>query len=93
MKNRRYTKKRESNKEIIYLFITWMTWIILVELKGLPWWLSGKESTCNAGDAEDVGSIPGSGRFTGGRNGNSSSILAWRIPWTEEPHGVTKNRT
>ena len=26
-----------------------------------------------------------------------SSILAWRIPWTEEPsglvHGVTKNRT
>ena len=27
---------------------------------GLPQWLSGKESACNAGD---VGSIPGSGRF------------------------------
>ena len=29
---------------------------------GLPRWLSGKESTCNAGDP---GSIPGSGRSTG----------------------------
>ena len=34
---------------------------------GLPWWLSGKESTCNAGDA---GSIPGLGRFPGGGNDN-----------------------
>ena len=30
--------------------------------KGLPWWLIGKESTCNAGDPS---SIPGSGRSTG----------------------------
>ena len=38
----------------------------------------GKESACNAGD---LGSIPGEG------NGMAihSSILAWRIPWTEEP--------
>ena len=28
-------------------------------IPGLPWWLSGKESPCNAGD---VGLIPGSGR-------------------------------
>jgi len=27
---------------------------------GLPWWVSGKESTCQAGDA---GLIPRSGRF------------------------------
>ena len=32
----------------------------------------------NAGDTRDWGSIPGSGRF-------HSNILAWRIPWTEEP--------
>ena len=32
----------------------------------LPKWLSGKESTCNAGD---VGSIPESGRFPGGGHG------------------------
>ena len=33
---------------------------------GLPWWLSSKESTCNAEAAEDAGSIPGSGTSLGG---------------------------
>ena len=33
----------------------------------LPWWLSGKESACNAGDP---GLIPGSGRSPGVGNGN-----------------------
>ena len=37
---------------------------------GLPWWLSCKESACNAGDAGDAGSIPGLGRPPGGGNGN-----------------------
>ena len=32
-----------------------------------PWWLSNKESTCNAGDA---GSIPGLGRSSVIGNGN-----------------------
>ena len=40
-------------------------------LKGLPWWLSGKESSYNAEDAGNAGSIPGSGRSLGGVNGNS----------------------
>ena len=39
----------------------------------------------SAGDIGDVGSIPGSGRSSGGENATHSSILAWRIPWTEEP--------
>ena len=30
-----------------------------VWVHGIPWWLSGKESAYNAGDAGDVGSIPG----------------------------------
>ena len=34
---------------------------------GLPWWLSSKESACNAGDS---GLIPGSGRSLGEGNGN-----------------------
>ena len=34
---------------------------------GLPWWLSSKESACNAGDP---GLIPRSGRYPGGRHGN-----------------------
>ena len=38
----------------------------------------------------DVGSIPGLGRSPGEGNGNPlhSSILAWEIPWTEEPGGL-----
>ena len=35
-------------------------------------------------NAGDVGSIPGLGRSPGEGNGNHSSILAWREPWTEE---------
>ena len=41
-----------------------------------------KNPPANAGD---VGSIPGSGRSPGEGNGNHSSILTWRIPWTGEP--------
>ena len=40
-------------------------------LLGLPRWLSYKESACNAGNAEDAGSILGSGRSPGGGHGNS----------------------
>ena len=47
-------------------------------LNGLPLWLTGKESNCNAGD---LGLITGSGRSPGQGNGNP---LDWRIPWTEE---------
>ena len=52
---------------------------------GLPRWLSGKNPPANAGDAGDTGSIPGLGKSPGVGNGNHSSILAWKIPWTEEP--------
>ena len=46
--------------------------------------------SANEGDA---GSIPVSGRAPGEEMATHSSILAWEIPWTEEPgrlHGVTK---
>ena len=51
----------------------------------LPRCFNGKECTCNAGD---LGLIPGSGRSSGGRMVMQYSILAWRIPWTEEPGGL-----
>ena len=38
----------------------------------------------NAGDIGDAGSISRLGQSPGG----GSSILAWRIPWTEEPSGL-----
>ena len=39
----------------------------------------------NIGDIRDAGSIPGSGRSSGDGNGSPLHILAWEIPWTEEP--------
>ena len=48
--------------------------------------LSGEESACNAGAvAGATGSIPGLGRRLRDGNANPLSILAWEIPWTEEP--------
>ena len=47
-----------------------------------------KNLPANAGDARDAGSVPELGRSPEGENGNHSSILAWRIPWTEEPGGL-----
>ena len=39
-------------------------------------------------NARDAGSIPGSGRSLAEEMATHSSILAWRIPWTEEPGGL-----
>ena len=44
-----------------------------------------KKPSGSAGDIRDRGSIPGSGKSLGGGHETHSSILAWRIPWTEEP--------
>ena len=53
----------------------------------------GKESTCNAGDRGDVGLIPALGRSTGRDMATHSSILAWRIPLTEELGGLQSMRS
>ena len=52
---------------------------------GLPWWLQKVKNLPNVGD---MGSVPGWRRFPGGGHGIHSSILARRIPWTEEPGGL-----
>ena len=46
-----------------------------------------KNPPANAGHTRDKGSIPESGRSPGVGSGNHSSILAWKIPWMEEPCG------
>ena len=43
----------------------------------------------SAGEARDPGSIPGSGRSPEEGMATHSSILAWRILWTEEPGGYS----
>ena len=46
-----------------------------------------KNSPANAGDIREAGSIPGLGSLEEGM-ATHSSILAWRIPCTEEPDGL-----
>ena len=64
---------------------------------GLPRWLSGKESACNAGNARDAGSIPGSGRSPEGGNGNPLQYSCLdnsidRGAWRATVHGVAKSQ-
>ena len=65
---------------------------------GLPWWLSGKESACNAGD---TGSITELGRSPGGGHGNplqhsclenqhGQRSLAGYSPWGRKESDTTE---
>ena len=47
-----------------------------------------KSLPADAGDARDAGVIPGSGRSFEKEMTTHSSILAWRVPQTEEPGGL-----
>ena len=64
----------------------------------LPRWLSGKESTCSAGDIGSMGSIPGLGRPPVFENGNLLQY-SWlgssmdRGAWRATVQGVTKSQT
>ena len=60
----------------------------------VPWWLRGKESTCNAGDAS---LIPGSERSPGEGNGNPLQYTCLGNPmdrgvWQATVHGVARVR-
>ena len=56
------------------IYFEYLKYVVLcvynTQEKSLPDAARGKESTCKAGDARDVGSIPELGRFPGGGNGN-----------------------
>ena len=63
---------------------------------GLSWWLSGKESACNAGSAGNVWETRvlslGSGKSPGGRNGNLLQYSCLENPmdrraWRATVHG------
>ena len=73
-----------TSKSLMHIFIQMIGCIY--KNVGLPWRLSGKESACSAGDPR---SIPGLGRSAG--EGDGYPILAWRIPWTEEPGGLPRD--
>ena len=59
-----------------------MEFHVLIAHMGLPGGLYSKESACNEGDS---GLIPGWEDPLEEGMATLSSVLAWRIPWTEEP--------
>ena len=62
-----------------------MAFISTSDSMGFP---GGSEVKASAYNAGDLGSIPGPGRSPGEGKQTHSSILAWRIPWMEEPGGL-----
>ena len=56
-----------------------MKLILALLVKNLP---------ADTGDTRDVCSIPGSGRSLEYEMATHPSILAWKLPWTEEPVGL-----
>ena len=63
---------------------------------GLPWWLSGEESACDAEDAGDPGSIPGSGRSPEEGHGDPLQYSCLETPmdrgtWWATVHGFTES--
>ena len=88
-------------RELFYIFCISLKNVYLIEcgfsylflhlpyynvVLGFPHSSVSKKSACNAGD---LGSIPGLGRSPLEKEmAIHSSILAWKIPWTEEPGGL-----
>ena len=55
--------------------------ILVISVMGFP----AVKKPANAGDMD---SVPGSGISLEKETATHSSILAWEIPWTEEPGGL-----
>ena len=70
----------------------WHIWasitVAVNHINGFPGGASGKEPACQCGRHRDAGSIPGSGDALEEGMATHSSVLAWRIPRTEEPGGL-----
>ena len=95
------TTKREKDKSLG----TWKRVVIITDHRiwarlgrGLLQWLRGKESTCDAGVAEDVSLIPGLGRSSGGGKGNplqyscQKNFMDSRTWWCTI-HSIAKSQT
>ena len=59
---------------------------------GLPPRFTGKESSCNAGDTGDLGSIPGSGRSPGEGNDNQLQYSCLENPMDRGACWATDHR-
>ena len=83
-----------------WLLLSVLLWIwssLRIQL-GFPGGSVGKESTCDAGDMEDMGSIPALGKSLGRGHGNPLQDPALENPmdrgaWWASVHRVAKSQT
>ena len=68
----------ELNFRFIPVYLNWASQVALVV----------RNPSAGAGGIRDLSPAPGLGRSPGGGHGKPS-IFAWRIPWLEEPGGLT----
>ena len=73
------------SKSVINWSYIWVECRVNSRENQLSRWLSGKESSCQAGH---VGLIPGPRDPLEKELATHSSILVWKIPWTEETGGL-----
>ena len=91
---REVPRHSSPHPRIFYLsifFFLHSSFFLLIEvwlLHGSPWWLSSKESACNARAAGDLGSVPGLGRPPGEGSGNPLQYSCLKNPIPEEPGGI-----
>ena len=69
-------------------FIFLLNLLLLISETYTRYFPGGSEVKVSAWNAGDPGLIPRLGRSPGEGNGYHSSILVWRIPWTEDPGGL-----
>ena len=71
-------------------------WAVLLQMLGLPRWLSGKETACVAGDTGNMGLTSGLGRPPGKGHGNPLQCSCLENPmargaWRATVHGVAES--
>ena len=92
-KRGRFIEKTGENQTQTRYVIRCLYFSHNISVFGLPWWLSSKESACNAEDTGDKGFIPGSGRSPGGENGNPFQYSCLENPmdrgaWQATVYGI-----
>ena len=76
----RRSPKHWTTREVLFIFLS--------PSRGLPRWLSGKESACHCRKCETWVRSLGQEDPLGEEMATHSSILAWKILRTEEPGGL-----
>ena len=76
------------NKNITQISILLLLLFLSNNIRDFPGDSVVRNSPATAGDARDLGWIPGLEDPLEKEMATYSSILAWKIPWTEEPGGL-----